>query len=108
MSNWINICSVDDLVVDSGVAAKVNNAQIAIFYVPSQKGKVFAVSNWDPVAEANVIARGLVCDSEGQMYVASPIYKERYDLKTGQCLDDDRRLKTWQVKLEGSKVLLAS
>lgn len=105
---WIDICAIDDLVADSGVAARVNTDQVAIFYIPSEgEQKVFAISNWDPVAKANVIARGLIGDQSGDVYVASPIYKERYSLKTGACLDAEEALKVWEAKLEGERVLLA-
>ena len=46
---WIKICHKDDLVPDSGIAALVNQQQIALYYLPRQNNVVNAVDNWDPI-----------------------------------------------------------
>jgi len=104
--NWVKVCSYDDLVPQAGVAAMIGEAQIAIFF-EEEKNNLFAVSNWDPIGKANVLSRGLVVDVEGKLTVASPLYKQRYDLETGNCLDDDICLPTWGVKLENNSVWVA-
>ncbi len=40
------------------------------------------------VSGANVLARGLVGDLNGQLVVASPIYKHHFRLEDGVCLED--------------------
>lgn len=98
--NWTTLCQQSDLVPHSGVAALHNDEQIALFYLPGEGSEVFALSNHDPVANANVIARGLVGDINGQLMIASPLYKQRYDLNSGECLDSEElRLKRWEVRL---------
>ncbi len=84
--NWLNVCSVSDLQNDSGICALVNGEQVAIFYV---KNSVYAVSNFDPFGNANVLSRGVIGDLRGQIVVASPLYKQHFDLQTGVCLEDE-------------------
>ena len=39
--------------------------------------------------------------------VASPLYKQHYDLQTGECLEDDSvTLKVWPVRVEQGDILL--
>ena len=102
------ICSKSDLVENSGVCALINDEQIAIFYIPSCEQKIFAISNWDPIGKANVLSRGIVGDLEGKIVVASPLYKQHFDLKSGKCLEDENEsVKTYAISLEDDKVLLA-
>jgi nitrite reductase (NADH) small subunit len=60
---------------------------MAIFRMPS--GAVVAVGNHDPFCGANVISRGIVGSVGEQIIVSSPMYKQRFDLSTGVCLDDE-------------------
>lgn len=84
--NWLNVCSVDDLQKDSGICAWVNGEQVAIFYV---QNTVYAVNNFDPFGNANVLSRGVIGDLKGQIVVASPLYKQHFNLQTGVCLEDE-------------------
>jgi NAD(P)H-dependent nitrite reductase small subunit len=56
--------------------------------LPQPAGALFALDNVDPFSGASVLSRGLVGDAEGTATVASPMYKQRFDLRTGRCLDD--------------------
>jgi nitrite reductase (NADH) small subunit len=100
---WQTICHKDDLVKNSGVCALLaNEEQIAIFQV---KDDVFSVGNWDPIGEANVLYRGMIGDSKGQIYVASPLYKQRFVLNSGKCLDDETvAIKTYDTRLQNDEV----
>ncbi|MFC5722357.1 nitrite reductase large subunit NirB [Streptomyces gamaensis] len=51
-------------------------------------GEVYAVSNRDPFSGADVIANGIMGSRDGVPVVASPMHKQVFDLRTGQCLDD--------------------
>lgn len=87
-NDWQTICKTSDLVKNSGVCALLDDEQqIAIFQ--THDDQAYAISNWDPAGNANVLYRGLIGDSNGEIYVASPLYKERYALTSGQCLDND-------------------
>ena len=50
---------------------------------------VHAIDHRDPFTGANVLARGIVGWVDGRWYVASPLHKQRFDLLTGVCLDDE-------------------
>jgi nitrite reductase (NADH) small subunit len=80
------VCDTDAVIVGTGVAALVADQQIAI--VRTRSDRFFALSNFDPFSRAFVLARGLVGDHAGVPTIASPIYKQRFALETGQCLDD--------------------
>jgi len=36
-----------------------------------------------------VLYRGIIGDSNGEFFVASPLYKQRFALDSGKCLDDE-------------------
>lgn len=106
MSEWVKICAVSDLIADAGIPALVNGKAIALFYVTEQ---VYAVSNYDPIGQANVMSRGIVGSIKGEMVVASPLYKEHYSLSSGKCLEKPEvSLAVYAVKVEGDEVWVAS
>lgn len=106
--NWEQICKTEDLVRQSGVCALVGGQQVAIFYLPGEEQQVFAVANRDPIGNANVLSRGVVGDVDGRLVVASPLYKQHFDLQTGQCLEDEEvNLEVYPVRLDGDAVLIA-
>ncbi|WP_067521740.1 nitrite reductase small subunit NirD [Endozoicomonas ascidiicola] len=86
MSQWIPVCQYSQLTNGLGVCALVNGQQVAVFCV---EGELFALDNFDPFSEINVISRGITGDLKDRLVVASPIYKQHFDLRTGQCLEDD-------------------
>ncbi|MFB9885246.1 nitrite reductase small subunit NirD [Balneatrix alpica] len=101
---WINVCSQQDLVEDAGVAALVQEQQIALFYL-AETAQVFALSNQDPVTGANVISRGLIAEVKGRLAVAAPLLKQHYDLHSGQCLDkEELSLQVWPARLDNGQV----
>lgn len=108
MSEWTDICSIDDLQPDSGVCALVNNRQVAVYYMPAEQA-VYALDNYDPFGKVNVMSRGMIGDINGEPMVASPLYKQHYSLITGQCFEDAMvSLKTYPVRLENSRVLIGN
>ena len=50
-SSWIKVCSVDDLVDNSGVCALIEDKQVALFKLKGAD-EVYAISNWDPLGKA--------------------------------------------------------
>lgn len=109
MSTWTNICRVDDILTNMGRCALFNGEQVAIFRVSDSDEKFFAVNNHCPFSQANVLSRGIVGSLSDKIVVASPIYKQHFDLETGQCLEDEKvAVKTYQVRIEGDKVQLAA
>jgi len=103
------ICNVDDLIENSGVCALHKNEQVAIFYLPNEENKVYAIDNFDPFSKANVISRGIIGSISGKKVVASPLYKQHFDLLTGQCLEDETvTIKTYPVELSGNQVCITA
>jgi nitrite reductase (NADH) small subunit len=65
------------------------------------------MSNYDPCSRASVLARGIVGDRGGTPFVASPMHKQAFDLRTGQCLDDAAvRVPTYDVRVDDGLVLV--
>ncbi len=108
---WLDVCALDDILPDTGVAALVDGRQIALVRVGDADGdgaEVYALDNFDPFSHAFVIARGIVGDRQGVPKIASPIFKQSFDLRTGQCLDDPTvRLASFAVRVEEGRILIA-
>ena len=105
--DWTDLCAQSDLVARSGVVALHQDAQIALFYLPdaSGGGRVYAVDNHDPFSHANVLGRGLMGDLKGQPVVASPLYKQHFNLEDGTCLEDaDKSIRAWDARLHNGRV----
>ncbi|MET0144453.1 MAG: nitrite reductase small subunit NirD [Ilumatobacteraceae bacterium] len=84
---WVEVCPLDRLTPDRGVCALVEGRQVAVFRMGD--GAVHAVDNIDPCSGAAVLSRGIVGDAGGAATIASPLYKQRFELLTGRCLDAD-------------------
>ena len=106
---WIDVCALDDILPDTGVAALVGGRQIALVRVGDGDGaEVYALDNFDPFSHAFVIARGIVGDRKGVPKIASPIFKQSFDLRTGQCLDDPAvRLTSYPVRVLAGRISIA-
>lgn len=101
------ICQHEDLIPNSGICALVNGQQVAIFYLPEEEPQVYAIGNWDPIGKANVLSRGIVGDVQGRIVVASPLYKQHFDLTTGECLEnEDTPVPVFPVELIDGQVIL--
>jgi nitrite reductase (NADH) small subunit len=104
MSKWVDICAVDDLQSDSGVCALVEGKQIAIFLV-SKDNSIYAIDNYDPFGKVYVLSRGLMGDIKGEAMVASPLYKQHFSLKTGQCFEDESvKNDVYAIRIENNRV----
>jgi nitrite reductase (NADH) small subunit len=102
---YLAVCRVDEIEIEGGVAALVEGSAVAIFR--THDGNVYAMSNYDPVACASVLARGIVGTRGEIPVVASPMHKQAYDLRTGQCLDDAAvRVPTYDVRVDDGVVLV--
>ena len=106
--NWQPLCSTADLVANSGVVALLEGQQVALFYLPESEQQVFAIGNCDPKSGANVIGRGIVGHLQGELVIASPLYKQHYRLREGGCLEyPELNLPVWPVRLNGEEVEVA-
>lgn len=106
MSQWTSICPAARLPVERGVAALLDGEQVAVFRTADNR--LHAVSNHDPFSGAMVISRGIVGSRGERPTVASPVYKQVFDLETGQCLDDASvRLEVHHVRVHDGMVQVA-
>jgi nitrite reductase (NADH) small subunit len=103
--SWTEVCRVDQIDVEGGVAVLVDGAAVAIFR--THDGNVYAMSNHDPYSQASVLARGILGTRGGTPFVASPMHKQAFDLRTGQCLDDAAvRVPTYDIRIDDGTVLV--
>jgi nitrite reductase (NADH) small subunit len=82
---WTLVCPLTAIVPDTGVAALLGSEQVAVFRVGAEQ--VYAIGNVDPHSHAAVLSRGLVGSVGERIVVASPIYKQHFDLQSGECLE---------------------
>lgn len=85
---FVPVCQFKDLVENCGQCALVNGRQVAFFRI-SDSDVIYALDNYDPFSSANVISRGVVGDLRGKLVVASPVYKQHFELESGVCLEDE-------------------
>ncbi|MFE7977243.1 nitrite reductase small subunit NirD [Streptomyces shenzhenensis] len=95
---WFTVCELGLLVPGRGVAALLpDGRQVAVFR--DRAGRLYGIDNRDPFCGAAVLSRGLTGTHRGRPYVASPLLKQRFDLTSGQCLDDPTvRVQTYEAR----------
>lgn len=113
---WVGVCTRNQLIAERGVAVLVGETQVALFKVSgvNDAGEatdfVYAVGHHDPACGANVMARGIVGsistpEGESRDTVASPMYKDVYDLVTGECYTKpELRLPVYRTWVAGGVV----
>jgi nitrite reductase (NADH) small subunit len=90
------VCGYEELPVDRGVAALVDGELVAVFRLAD--GSLAAIDHVEPFTNMPVLARGLVGSAGETPTIASPLHKQRFDLRTGACLDDPRAsVRVWAV-----------
>ncbi|QTE31509.1 nitrite reductase small subunit NirD [Pengzhenrongella sicca] len=106
--DWLAVCQLADLVPERGAAALVRGEQVAVFRLLD--GRLLAVANLDPFSGAHVMARGIVGTRGDIPTVASPMYKQIFDLRTGRCLEplgkEPLHLATWPVRVADTVVMI--
>lgn len=103
---WTAVCPYGQLEPERGVAALIAGVQVAIFRTFA--GDLYAIGNRDPIAGAQVMARGIVGTRGDTPTVASPLHKQVYDLRTGVCLDvAGVSVPTYPIRVAGDTVEVA-
>ncbi|MGV2903474.1 nitrite reductase small subunit NirD [Microbacterium sp. AGC62] len=104
----VRVCALSDLEVERGRAALFGTVQIALFLLAD--GSVHAVSNLDPYSGAHVMSRGIVGTRGDVPTLASPMHKQVFDLRTGECLDTQGKapatLRVWDVTVREGQIEL--
>ena len=104
--NWIDICAVDDILPSPGVCALVDQRHVAVFRRGADR--FFAIDNVDPKSGASVLSRGLLGSVGDRIVVASPLYKNHFDLQTGECLEaPEQSVRAHGVRVDGGRVSVA-
>lgn len=103
---WTPVCTLDDILPDTGVCARVQGRHVAVFRLAD--GRLYAIDNVDPKSGASVLARGLVGNLGDVTVVASPLYKNHFDLATGACLElPECSVAAHAVRCDGGQVFVA-
>ena len=106
--SWRAVCSVDDILPNTGICALIEGRHVAVFHVNTGTGQLFAIDNYDPNADASVLSRGLVGNLGERIVVASPIYKHHFDLQSGECLEaPENSVSAYPVRVENRQVQVA-
>ncbi|KQY58448.1 nitrite reductase small subunit [Aeromicrobium sp. Root495] len=101
----VAVCALEDIDREGGVAALAHGDVVAVFR--TYDDHVHALSNYDPFGHASVLSRGIVGTRGDRPFVASPLHKQAFDLRTGVCLDDDTvRVTTYPVVVRDGQVLV--
>ena len=99
---WHRVCELAALPEQAGRSAWLEGRVLALFRLGEH---VYALEGVDPLAGVAVLGRGLVGDAGGEPVVSSPLYKQRYALMDGRCLDDPAlSVSCWPVRLDGDEV----
>lgn len=119
----IDVCALDELMPERGAGAILGERQVALFRL--EDGSVRAVQQHDPYSDANVLSRGIVGShvvgaagtdgGSGSVAVptlTSPMYKQVWNLDTGEVLDaaggEERDLDVFEVEIRDGRVLVAT
>lgn len=103
---WTTVCSVDDIVPNTGVCALVAGRHIAVFRVGQEQ--FYAIDNIDPKTGASVLSRGLIGSLGGRIVVASPLYKQHIELCSGECLESlEDSVQAYRVSVVAGQVRVA-
>lgn len=104
--NWIRICALDAIIPGTGVCARLGDHQVALFR-PRDDEQVHALDNIDPFAGASVLSRGLLVEHQGELWVASPLKKQRFRLHDGLCLESrEHSIRTFPVRIADGAIWL--
>jgi len=113
---WQKVCDLNDIAPNTGVCAEVSGKQLAIFYIQPEN-RLHSIDNYDPIADANILSRGILGESDGRRVVYSPLYKHPFCLESGVCIEDEsiqvpvyavRQKKHWvEVRLTAPSTLIA-
>lgn len=104
MENWTQVCPLEEMNLNDGICCLIGEDQIAVFRT-GDGSEIYAISNYDPFGNVNVLSRGIVGDVKGTVVVSSPLYKQHFCLKTGQCLEDETvSVKSYPIRVNDGMV----
>jgi len=96
---WISVCRTQEVLPDSGVCALVEDKQIAIFRTAIDDS-FYSLDNFDPIAQVNILSRGLIGEKEERQVVFSPLFKDAFCLSSGECISNqDYSVATYPIRV---------
>lgn len=104
--HWTAVCKTADILPGTGVCALVDDRHIAIFRLGA--ASYHAIDNIDPRSGASVLSRGLLGNLGERIVVASPLYKNHFDLRNGECIEaPEHSVRAHTARVEGDQVVVA-
>lgn len=104
-TSWQHVCNLDDILPGTGVCALVDGRHVAVFRLGD--ADCYAIDNIDPKSGVSVLSRGLTGNLGDQLVVASPLYKNHFDLKSGACLEmPEYSVRCYPVRCESNAVFI--
>jgi nitrite reductase (NADH) small subunit len=101
------VCAAGDILPDTGVCALVEGVHVAIFSVGAKRPSTPSTTS-TPRRNASVLSRGLVGSLGDRIVVASPLYKNHFDLRSGECLEaPEHSVRAHAVRVDEGRVLVA-
>lgn len=102
---WTPVCPAADILPDTGACARIGTRHVAVFRLG--RDRFFAIDNVDPKSGASVLARGLLGNLGDRLVVASPLYKNHFDLSTGECLEmPEHSVRAYPVRVDAGTVFV--
>jgi nitrite reductase (NADH) small subunit len=105
MSQWVNICNINDILPATGVCALLGKEQVAIFRLATMNR--FLPSAISTRSSRPACSPAADCRAQGELWVASPLKKQRFRLSDGYCMEDESRsVKHYDARVKDGKVQL--
>ena len=102
---WLPVCRLAELEVERGASALVHGHPMAIFRTPDDQ--VYAIGNHDPFDRTTLLSKGIAGLRDGVPFVASPRHRHAFDLRNGQCLEDEHvSVPSYEVRVVEGVVLV--
>lgn len=103
---WRDVGAAADYNRNGGAAAKVGNAELAVFHHIAMD-KWYATQNSCPHKQLQVLSRGLIGMQGETPKIACPIHKNTYNLETGKGISNAGfNIATFEAKEENGRVLV--
>lgn len=104
--SWTAVCAASEILPNTGVCALIEGRHVAVFRIGDNT--FHAIDNIDPKSGASVLSRGLIGSLGERIVVASPLYKNHFDLATGECLEEPQHsVRAHAVRIDNSIVQVA-
>ena len=104
--SWTAVCAASEILPNTGVCALVEGRHVAVFRIGDSA--FHAIDNIDPKSGASVLSRGLIGSLGERVVVASPLYKNHFDLATGECLEEPQHsVRAHAVRIDNHIVQVA-